>query len=82
MKKFLPIFIVVFIIVIIGAAGFNFVRDKQAAKEPFGGSFNLVTMDGKPFSEKICARRPQSSSSASPIVRTSARQPSTSLMAG
>ncbi|ARY37572.1 SCO family protein [Brucella melitensis] len=52
MKKFLPIFIVVFIIVIIGAAGFNFVRDKQAAKEPFGGSFNLVTMDGKPFSEK------------------------------
>ncbi|ENP41335.1 hypothetical protein C055_01235 [Brucella abortus 78/36] len=51
MKKFLPIFIVVFIIVIIGAAGFNFVRDKQAAKEPFGGSFNLVTMDGA-FSEK------------------------------
>ncbi|PQA73394.1 SCO family protein [Brucella oryzae] len=52
MKKFLPIFIIAFIVVIVGAAGFNLFRDKQAAKEPFGGSLNLVTMNGTPFTEK------------------------------
>ena len=52
MKKFLPIFIIAFIVVIVGAAGFNLFRDKQAAKEPFGGPLNLVTMDGTPFTEK------------------------------
>ena len=51
MKKFLPIFIIAFIVVIVGAAGLNLFRDKQAAKEPFGGPLNLVTMDGKPFTE-------------------------------
>jgi hypothetical protein len=51
MKKFLPIFIIAFIVVIVGAAGLNLLRDKQAAKEPFGGPLNLVTMDGQPFSE-------------------------------
>lgn len=52
MQKFLPIFIVAFIVVIVGAAGFNMIRDRNAANEPFGGPFNLVTMDGKPFTEK------------------------------
>jgi len=52
MKKFLPIFIFAFIIVIVGAAGFNMMRDRNAADEPFGGSFNLVAMDGQPFTEK------------------------------
>ncbi|WP_266033067.1 SCO family protein [Brucella intermedia] len=51
MKKFLPFFIIAFIVVIVGAAGLNLFRDKQAAKEPFGGPLNLVTMDGKPFTE-------------------------------
>ncbi|KAB2685267.1 MULTISPECIES: SCO family protein [Brucella/Ochrobactrum group] len=51
MKKFLPIFIIAFIVVIVGAAGLNLFRDKQAAKEPFGGPLNLVTMDGTPFTE-------------------------------
>ena len=37
MKKFLPIFIIAFIVVIVGAAGLNLFRDKEAAKEPFGG---------------------------------------------
>ncbi len=27
-------------------------RDRNAADEPFGGSFNLVAMDGQPFTEK------------------------------
>ncbi|MBB5702684.1 protein SCO1/2 [Ochrobactrum daejeonense] len=52
MKKFLPIFILAFVVVIVGAAGLNLFRDKQAAKEPFGGPVNLVTMDGKAFTEK------------------------------
>ncbi|MHC5233593.1 SCO family protein [Brucella sp. LJL56] len=52
MKKFLPIFIIAFIVAIVGAAGLNLFRDKQAAKEPFGGPLNLVTMDGTPFTEK------------------------------
>lgn len=51
MKKFLPIFIIAFIVVIVGAAGLNLFRDKQAAKEPFGGPLNLVTMNGTPFTE-------------------------------
>ncbi len=51
MKKILPIFIITFVVVLIGAAGFNMIRDRQAAKEPFGGPFNLVTMDGQPFTE-------------------------------
>lgn len=52
MKKLLPIFIFAFIIVIVGAAGFNMLRDRNAADEPFGGSFNLVAKDGQPFTEK------------------------------
>ncbi|WP_343312326.1 SCO family protein [Brucella sp. BE17] len=52
MKKFLPIFIIAFIVVIVGAAGFNMIRDKEAAKEPFGGPLDLVTMDGQKFTEK------------------------------
>ncbi|MBV2143916.1 SCO family protein [Falsochrobactrum sp. TDYN1] len=52
MKKFLPIFIVAFIVVIVGAAGFNLIRDREAAREPFGGSFNLIAMDGQPFTEE------------------------------
>ncbi|MDU0220467.1 SCO family protein, partial [Escherichia coli] len=36
---------------IVGAAGLNLFRDKEAAKEPFGGPLNLVTMDGTPFTE-------------------------------
>ncbi|MFC4625401.1 SCO family protein [Daeguia caeni] len=52
MKKFLPIFILTFVVVIIAAAAFNLIRDRQAANEPFGGPLNLVTMDGKPFTEQ------------------------------
>jgi protein SCO1 len=52
MKKILPIFIIAFMVVIVGAAGFNFMRDREAASEPFGGALDLVTMDGKPFTEK------------------------------
>ncbi|MFC0244418.1 SCO family protein [Falsochrobactrum ovis] len=52
MQKFLPIIIVAFVVAIIGAAGFNLIRDRQAAHQPFGGSFNLVSMDGAPFTEK------------------------------
>src|SRR5690606_13937698 len=51
MKKFLRIFIIAFIVVIVGAAGLNLLRDKEAAKEPFGGPLNLVTMGGTPFTE-------------------------------
>lgn len=52
MKKFLPLFILTFVVVIIAAAGYNLIRDRQAANEPFGGPLNLVTMDGKPFTEE------------------------------
>src|SRR5690606_36224519 len=52
MKKFLPNIIVAFVVAIIGAAGFNLVRDCQDAHQHFGGSFNLVSMDGAPFTEK------------------------------
>lgn len=52
MKKILPIFIFAFIVVLIGAAGFNLISDREAAKEPFGGPLALVTMDGQPFTEK------------------------------
>ncbi|GAA5626934.1 MULTISPECIES: SCO family protein [Brucella] len=58
MKKFLPIFIFAFIIVIVGAAGFNLIRDRNSADQPFGGSFNLVSMDGKPFTEKDLRETP------------------------
>ncbi|MBC2885920.1 SCO family protein [Ochrobactrum sp. CM-21-5] len=52
MKKLLPVFILAFIVVIVGAAGLNLFRDREAAKGPFGGPLNLVTMDGQPFTEK------------------------------
>ncbi|PWL16990.1 SCO family protein [Falsochrobactrum shanghaiense] len=52
MKKFLPIFIIAFVVVVVGAAGFNLIRDRQAVDEPFGGPFTLVAMDGQPFTEK------------------------------
>ncbi|MBN9044751.1 MAG: SCO family protein [Rhizobiales bacterium] len=53
MKKFLPVFIVAFIAVILGAAGYNFIHAGVVAREgPYGGPLDLVTMDGKPFTEK------------------------------
>lgn len=58
MKKFLPIFIIAFMVVIIAAAGFNLYRDKMAGKEAFGGNFNLITMDGKAFSQDDMQAKP------------------------
>lgn len=52
MKRILPVFIIAFIVVVIGAAAYNFFQDKRSAGEPFGGPFNLVAMDGTPFTEK------------------------------
>lgn len=51
MKKILPLLIVAFVVVIVGAAAFNLIQDKRAENQPFGGPLNLISMDGKPFTE-------------------------------
>lgn len=58
MKKYIPVFIVAFLVVVIGAAIFYFVQDKQSADKPFGGAMNLITMNGDTFTEKDLRAKP------------------------